>query len=196
MPNAFEVLAADHEEVLRLLAELEVGPAAAAGATSGQLALRQQLVQQLVIVESKHEAVEEMYFWPVVRERLANGDSLADLAQDQEQQGKFILDRLDKVTSPEHEEFDDQIAHFIQTGRAHIAFEEETVWPALRAALTVAEAENLGRELEDGKENAPTRPHPNTPLSPGLLKVAGAVVAAADRLRDAAIGRDGLADQP
>jgi hemerythrin-like domain-containing protein len=189
MPNAFEVLAKDHDEVMRMLAELEVGPVAATGASSDQIALRGQIVQQLVIEESKHEAVEEMYFWPIVRERLANGDDLADLAQDQEQQGKFILDRLDKVT-PGDEEFEAQVAHFIQTGRAHIAFEEETVWPALRAALTADEAENLGRELEDGKENAPTRPHPNTPTSPGLRKVAGAVVAAADRLRDAATGRD------
>lgn len=190
MTNAFEVLAKDHGEVLRILAELELGPVAATGANSEQLALRQQLVQHLVIEESKHEAVEDLYFWPVVREHLADGDNLANLAQDQEQQGKFILDRLDKVTSPEHEEFEDQVAHFIQTGRAHIAFEEEMVWPSLRAALTAEEAENLGRELEDGKENAPTRPHPNTPTSPGLLKVAGAVVAAADRLRDAATGRD------
>jgi hemerythrin-like domain-containing protein len=190
MPNAFDVLAKDHEEVLRILAELELGPVAATGANSDQLALRQQLVQQLVIAESKHEAVEEMYFWPVVRERLADGDNLADLAQDQEQQGKFILDRLDKVTSPEHAEFEDQIAHFIQTGRAHISFEEEAVWPPLQAALTAEEAENLGGEIEGGKENAPTRPHPNTPTSPALLKIAGAVVAAADRLRDAATGRD------
>jgi hemerythrin-like domain-containing protein len=190
MPNAFDVLAKDHEEVMRILAELELGPVAATGANPDQLALRQQLVQQLVIAESKHEAVEEMYFWPVVRERLADGDNLADLAQDQEQQGKFILDRLDKVTSPEHEEFEDQIAHFLQTGRAHIAFEEETIWPPLRRALTVEEAENLGHQLEDGKENAPTRPHPNAPTSPALLKITGAVVAAADRLRDAATGRD------
>jgi hemerythrin-like domain-containing protein len=188
MPNAFEVLAKDHDEVLRMLAELEVGPVLATGANSDQIALRGQIVQQLVIEESKHEAVEEMYFWPIVRERLANGDGLADLARDQEQQGKFILDRLDKVTTGD-EEFEAQVAHFIQTGRAHIAFEEETVWPALRAALTAEEAENLGSQLADGKDNAPTRPHPNMP-STGLLKVAGAVAAVADRLRDAATGRD------
>src|ERR1700722_20670993 len=157
MPNAFEVLAEDHQEVLRMLADLELGATAATGASSEQLDLRQKMVQLLVIVESKHEAAEDMHLWPAVRRHLSDGDDLANQAQDQEQQGKFILDRLDKVTSPEHEEFEDQVAHFIQTGRAHIAFEEEMVWPALRAAITAEEAENLGRELEDGKENAPTR---------------------------------------
>jgi hypothetical protein len=60
----------------------------------------------------------------------------------------------------------------------------------LRAALTAAEMDSLGRELEEGKKTAPTRPHPHTPASPGLLKTAGPAVAAADRLRDAAAGRD------
>lgn len=189
MPSAFEVLAQDHEAVLRMLSELELGPTAATGANPDQLALRQKMVQQLVIEESKHEAVEQMYFWPAVRGHLPDGDELASQAEDQEQQGKFILDRLEKV-SPEDAEFEDQIAHFISAGRAHIEFEQTIVWPVLVLALTVEEAADLGRELEEAKKTAPTRPHPNTPPLPGLLKTAGAAVAAADRLRDAITGRD------
>ena len=189
MPSAFEVLAKDHEEVKRMLSELELGPTAVTGATSDQLALRQKMVEQLVIEESKHEAVEEMYFWPAVRSHLTDGDELANQAQDQEQQGKFILDRLGKLL-PEDKEFEDQIAHFITVGRAHIEFEETAIWPALLLALTAEEAADLGRELEEAKKTAPTRPHPNTPSSPGLLKTAGAAVAAADRLRDAVTGRN------
>jgi hemerythrin-like domain-containing protein len=189
MPSVFEVLARDHQEVRRMLSELELGPVAATGATSDQLALRQKMVEQLVIEESKHEAVEEMYFWPAVRSRLTDGDVLADQGQDQEQQGKFILERLGKL-SPEDEEFEDQISHFISAGRSHIEFEETRVWPSLQLALTVEEADDLGRELAEAKETAPTRPHPNTPPPAGLLKAAGAVVAAADHLRDAVTGRD------
>jgi hemerythrin-like domain-containing protein len=188
MPNAFEVLAKDHEDVLRMLSELKLGPTAATGANSDQLALRQKMVEQLVIEESKHETVEEMYFWPAVRSHLTDGDYLANQGEDQEQQGKFILDRLGKL-SPEDEEFEDQITHFISTGRSHIEFEEMVVWPGLRSALTAEEADDLGRELAEAKETAPTRPHPNTPSTPGLLKTAGAAVAAADRFRDAVTGR-------
>jgi hypothetical protein len=108
-----------------MLTELELGPTAATAATADQLALRKKMTQQLVIEESKHEAVEET-----------------------------------------------------------------TVWPSLRDNLTAAEADDLGRKLEEGKVNAPTRPHPKTPASPGVLKAAGPAVAAADRLRDAATGRD------
>ena len=147
------------------------------------------MVQQLVIEESKHEAVEEMYFWPAVRESLTDGDDLADQAQEQEQEGKVVLDRLDKL-EPEDEEFEIQLTQFISAGRAHIAFEETAVWPRLRSVLTAEQSDNLGRKLEDGKKTAPTRPHPHTPASPGVLKTAGPAVAAADRLRDAATGRD------
>jgi hemerythrin-like domain-containing protein len=189
MASAFDVLAKDHEEVKRMLAELDLGPTAATGANSDQLALRKKMVQQLVIEESKHEAVEEMYFWPAVRQHLSDGDDLANQAQDQEQEGKEVLDKLDKL-EPGDEEFEAQLTQFIQAGRAHIAFEETTVWPSLRGALTAGEADDLGHKLEEAKKTAPTRPHPKTPASPGVLKTAGPAVAAADRLRDAATGRD------
>ncbi len=189
MSSAFEVLSKDHEEVKLMLAELERGPAATTGADAGQLALRKKMVQQLVIEESKHEAVEEMYFWPAVRDALTNGDDLANQAQAQEQEGKTILDRLEGL-APEDAEFETLLAQFIGAGREHIAFEETAVWPRLRTVLSAEQADDLGRKLEDGKKTAPTRPHPHTPASPGLLKTAGPAVAAADRLRDAVTGRD------
>jgi hypothetical protein len=189
MTSVFDVLAQDHAEVKRMLTELELGPTAATGADADELALRKRMVQQLVIEVSKHEAVEEMYFWPAVRSHVTDGTDLANQAQGQEQEGKEVLAKLDKL-APEDEAFEAQLSQFITAGRAHIAFEETTAWPSLRANLTAAEADDLGRKLQVGRENAPTRPHPKTPASPGVLKTAGPAIAAADRLRDAATGRD------
>jgi hemerythrin-like domain-containing protein len=189
MASVFDVLARDHGEVKRMLSELELGPTAATGANADQLALRKKMVQQLVIEESKHEAVEEMYFWPAVRSHLTDGTDLANQAQGQEQEGKEVLAKLDRLGA-EDDEFEARLSEFIAAGRAHIAFEETTVWPSLRDNLSASEADDLGRKLEEGKKTAPTRPHPKTPASPGVLKTAGPAVAAADRLRDAATGRD------
>jgi hypothetical protein len=61
MPSAFDVLASDHEQVERLLAQFEAAPAAS-GVNDSLLAARKQMAETLVIEESKHEAVEEMYF--------------------------------------------------------------------------------------------------------------------------------------
>ena len=188
MASVFEVLSRDHEEVKRTLSEFEAGPTAATGASPDQLALRKKMAETLIIEESKHEAVEEMYFWPTVRDRLPDGGRLADEATGQEQEAKQVLDRLDK-TSADDPEFETLIRTFIGAGRDHIAFEETLVWPGLRSALTSTEADELGDKLEQAKKTAPTRPHPGTPPSPGVLKSAGPVVAATDKARDAVTGR-------
>ena len=188
MPSVFEVLSSDHEEVKRMLLEFEAGPTAATGASADQLALRKKMAQTLVIEESRHEAVEEMYFWPAVRDRLPDGGRLADQANEQEQEGKQVLDALDKA-SADDPRFEELLGTFISAGREHIAFEETQVWPGLRAALSEAEASELGGRLEQAKKTAPTRPHPRTPAAPGVLKSAGPAVAAADKARDAITGR-------
>jgi Hemerythrin HHE cation binding domain len=188
MADVFSVLSKDHEEVKGMLAELAKGPTRATGATEDQLALRKKMAEQLVIEESRHEAVEEMYFWPAVREHVADGDRLADEATSQEQEAKHVLDRLDKLDAGEAE-FEQLLATFIQAGLEHIAFEETQVWPGMRAALSAQAAEDLGTKLAEGKKTAPTRPHPHTPPSPGVLKTAGPAAAAADKVRDKITGR-------
>ena len=103
MPSVFDILAIDHEQVKQLLTELEMGPTAGDGSTENRLAVRKKMAEQLVIEESGHEAVEEMYFWPAVRDRLPDGDQLADKAIGQEQEAKGVLDRLDKLGADEPE---------------------------------------------------------------------------------------------
>jgi hypothetical protein len=61
MPDLFDELSQDHQEVQRMLTELEIGPTAATGSSGSELALRKKMVEQLAIEESKHEALEEMY---------------------------------------------------------------------------------------------------------------------------------------
>jgi len=155
MPTAFDVLGRDHEEVKRMFTELELGPSAVTGADREQLALRMRMVRELVIEESKHEAVEQMFFWPLVRDRVTDGTDLANQAQSQERDGQEALGVLSKLT-PEDEEFESRLAEFIRAARAHIAFEETTVWPSLEAVLSAAESDDLGRQLEEGRK-APRR---------------------------------------
>jgi hemerythrin-like domain-containing protein len=184
MAGVFDVLAEDHVKVKQMLAELEAG-------TNGggpSVAARKKLAEELVIDESKHEALEEMYFWPAVRDKVSGGDKLADTAIAQEEEGKQILDKIDKLEADDPE-FDKLVSTFIKDGREHIEFEETQVWPALKAALSKEESEQLGAKIADGKKTAPTRPHPHTPAAPGVLKTAGPAAAAADRVRDKASGR-------
>jgi hemerythrin-like domain-containing protein len=188
MPDIFDVLSRDHEDVKQMLSELEKGPTAATGADDNQLALRKRMTEELIIEESKHEAAEEMYFWPTVREKVTDGDRLAGEAIGQEDEGKKVLNKLDKLHA-DNPEFETLLTEFIEAGREHIAFEESQVWPALRSALSESESSELAEKYETAKKTGPTRPHPNTPSSPGALKSAGPAAAAADRVRDAVSGR-------
>jgi hypothetical protein len=103
MADVFMVLSQDHQEVKRMLAELEQGPTRATGANQDQLALRKKMTEQLIIEESKHEALEEMYFWPAVREHHPAGNTLADEATGQEQEAKEVLAKLDKLEAGDPE---------------------------------------------------------------------------------------------
>lgn len=188
MTDAFDVLAKDHQEVKQMLAELAQGPTAAAGASENALLLRKNMTQQLIIEESRHEAAEEMYFWPAVREHLPGGDALADEAVSQEQHAKEVLDKLDKLDATDPE-FEQLIGTFSAAALEHITFEEDRVWPGLRGVLTEQAATELGDALITAKKAAPTRPHPHTPASPGVLKTAGPAVGLADKARDKMTGR-------
>ena len=188
MADVFTVLGQDHQEVKSMLAELEKGPTGATGATEEQLGLRKKMTEQLIIEESKHEALEEMYFWPAVREHLEGGDALADEATGQEQAAKQVLADLDKL-DPSDADFERLLAKFILDAKEHIEFEESRVWPLLRTALPAEISAELGSKITEGKKTAPTRPHPHTPPSPGALKTAGPIAAAADKARDAVTGR-------
>jgi hemerythrin-like domain-containing protein len=184
MTDVFDVLGRDHEEVKQMLSKLEEGPTAATGADEDQLQSRQKLVEQLIIEESRHEAVEQMFVWPAVREKVPGGDQLADRALAQEQGSEETLSKLDK-SDPGDPEFEKLLAEFIAAGREHMTFEESLVWPELRLALSAEEADRLADRCETAKQAAPTRPHPGKLSSPEALQSTGPVVAATDRIRDA-----------
>jgi hemerythrin-like domain-containing protein len=178
--NVFEVLAADHQEVKYILSQLETETASGARLTGNS---REKLVERLIIEESKHEAVEEMHFWPAVRDRLSGGNELADHAIKQEDEGKLVLDQLMNA-DPSDPVFGQLIDTFIRAAREHISYEEEQVWPKLQAVLNSNEQDELGQNLEESKNTAPTRPHPHAPSSAGAQKAAGPVAGLVDRARD------------
>ena len=118
-----------------MLTVLGETPGQSARAAGEVLNARKQLAEQLVIESSRHEAAEEQYFWPAVRERLGDRDQLADEGIGQESEAKEVLAKIDKL-EPSDPEFDRLIAEFIPAARRHIEFKETRVSPGLRQALS------------------------------------------------------------
>jgi len=185
MPDVFEVLGAAHRDVELMLDRMQdmIGAPAKLRDQGGALA------DTLITAVSQHEAAEEQYFWPAVRRNAGDGGSLAAGGIEQEAEGKKVLAELDGM-APDDPQFVPLMTKFDHAARAHIAYEEQQVWPGLRAALPADKAYGLGAKLARATQAGPTRPHPHTPPSPAVLKAAGPAVAAVGRLRDAASARD------
>jgi hypothetical protein len=188
MTDVFEVLGGDHAVIKRMLDALESSPDNSAGANGAVLAARKAVAERLVMDFSAHEAAEEQYFWPIVRERLPDGKGLADQGIGQETLAKQVLNELAKVDSRDLE-FDVLVDTIIPACRGHIEFEETQAWPGLRKALSPDESRKLGEKVIKAKKRGPTRPHPRTPPTPAVLATVGPALAAVDKLRDAVAGR-------
>lgn len=191
MVDAFTFLRSDHESVLGMFEVLDGAPQGKGAQLSG---LR-TMVTDLVVAESRHEAIEQHFFRPLVRERLEDGDRLADDAMAQENSGKRLLQKLENG-HPGEPEYHGALAAFIEAGRKHIAYEQNVVWPRMAAAPSESELQDLGATLARAEQKAPTRPHPDTPSGPGAQKTMGAAVAELDKLRDAVTGRSDPPDPP
>jgi hemerythrin-like domain-containing protein len=187
--DALTFLRQDHKSVLGMLEVLDEAPSGTGADVSGL----ETMVTNLIIAESQHEAVEEQFFWPAVRDALEEGDALADEAIKQEQEGKELLQRL-LDGKPGEAEYHEALQHFVEAGREHIAYEQDVVFPRFEAAVSREHLDKLGEKLERAKKIAPTRPHPGTPPNPTVLKTMGMVTATVDHVRDAFTGR--AADNP
>jgi hemerythrin-like domain-containing protein len=183
--DALTFLREDHKSVLGMLEMLDGAPSGSGAELSGL----GTMVTNLVIAESQHEAIEEQFFWPAVRDALDDGDDLADEAIAQEQEGKKLLQRLENG-EPGDPDYQQALQEFVKAGRGHIMYEQDVVWPKFEAAVSRDDLDKLGEKLEAAKKVAPTRPHPDTPPNPTVQKTMGAVAAMADHVRDAASGRD------
>ena len=187
--DALTFLRQDHKSVLGMLEVLYEAPSGSGAEVSGL----ETMVTNLVIAESQHEAIEEQFFWPAVRDALDDGDALADKAIEQEQEGKKLLQQLEDG-KPGEAAYQEALQQFVQAGREHIAYEQDVVWPQFEAAVGREQLEKLGEKLERAKKIAPTRPHPDTPPNPLVLKTVGKGAAIVDHVRDAFTGRE--ADNP
>jgi hemerythrin-like domain-containing protein len=182
--DALTFLREDHKSVLGMLEVLDGAPTNSGAEHSGLATM----VNNLVIAESQHEAIEEEFFWPAVRDALEDGDELADEAIAQEQAGKKLLQRL-ADGNPGEADYHDALQEFVKVGREHILYEQDVVWPLFEAAVSRQEREKIGEKLEVAKKIAPTRPHPDTPANPLVQKTMGTGAAVVDHVRDAVSGR-------
>lgn len=181
--DVIEAVTSDHRKLEDLITELQGGPVS----PLPPLRHRRILAQRLVMEASRHEAAEEQYLWPVVRDACEGGHRLMRTALDQERRAKRLLDRLEAAVS-RSEPFDGLVAEVAGALERHVDY-EEWVLTRLGAVLSDEVADRVGLRFRAARAAAPTRPYPRLPPVPGLLKVAAKTVGRLDRARDLATWR-------
>jgi hemerythrin superfamily protein len=145
---------------------------------------RTRIAHEVVHELAVHGEIEELLFYPAIRDAIADGDSAADEAIHEHVEIKETLNDLDRM-SADDEGFDAKMRELMAEVRHHVEEEEADVFPRFREAVSAEDLERLGGALRRAKSLVPTRPHPSAPTGPVGKLVASPPVALIDRVRDA-----------
>jgi hemerythrin superfamily protein len=175
--DAITMLKDDHKTVKELFTRFE-----SAGESAHKS--KRQIVDRIIEELSVHSAIEEQVFYPAVRSAVE--DATDDVLESLEEHHivKWTLSELEAM-DPRDERFDAKVGVLMETVRHHIDEEEGEMFPKVREAVGRKELQELGQEMEEARQAAPTRPHPRSPDQPPGNLVAGPVAAILDAGRDA-----------
>jgi hemerythrin superfamily protein len=177
--NVIEELMVDHREVEEMFERFKALP-------PGTLQ-RGEIAHEFTVELVRHSVAEEMYLYPAVRKHVDGGDTIADREIADHAEVEKLLKRLEGLDAADSE-FDAVAARLMTQVTSHVADEEQNLFPALAAACTPADLDELGDKIRSAKAKAPTRPHPSAPDTPPLNKLLAPGAGLVDRARDLLAG--------
>jgi hemerythrin superfamily protein len=173
--DAIALLKGDHREVEQLFKRFE-------RAGSGAHRAKGQLVASMIEALSRHAEIEELVFYPAVREQMPKSEPDALEALEEHHLVKVVLRELEGL-DPAAERFDAKVTVMMEAVRHHVKEEENDLFPKVRSRIDRRDLVEMGDALRRAKRVVPTRPHPAAPDTPPGNVVAGAAVAVIDRAR-------------
>ncbi|WP_042373239.1 hemerythrin domain-containing protein [Streptacidiphilus neutrinimicus] len=178
--NVIHELTVDHREVEEMFDRFNALPPGHPG--------RRDIADEFTIELVRHSVAEEIHLYPAVRQHVIGGDQLADREIADHAKAEQLLKKLEGLDIHQAE-FDTTAAQLITEVTAHVADEEQNLFPALAAACTGPELDELGEKVRSAKDKAPTRPHPSASDTPPLNKILAPGAGLVDRARDLLSGR-------
>ena len=168
--DAITLLKQDHKAVEKLFKQFE---------KTTQPAQQRKLAQRVIEELSVHAAIEEMVFYPAVRERVPKVEDTVLESLEEHHVVKWVLSELDDM-KPDHERFKAKMTVLMESVRHHVKEEESELFPEVRSVVKRKELGELGEAMEKAKKTAPTKPHPRAPDTPPGNLIAAAVSAPID----------------
>ena len=170
--DAITLLRQDHKAVEKLFKQFE---------KAKQPAEQRKVAEKVIKELSVHAAIEEMLFYPAVRERVPKVEDTVLESLEEHYIVKWVLAELEDM-KPDHERFKAKMTVLIETVRHHVKEEESELFPEVRKAVGRKELAEVGEALEKAKKTAPTRPHPRAPDTPPGNLVAGPAASVVDKV--------------
>ena len=171
--DAITLLKQDHKTVEKLFKQFE---------KAKQPAQQRKLAGQVIKELSVHAAIEEMVFYPAVRERVPKVEETVLESLEEHHVVKWVLSELEDM-KPDHERFKAKMMVLIENVRHHVKEEESELFPEVRSVIKRKELGELGEALEKAKKAAPTEPHPRAPDTPPGNLVAGPAAGVVDKAK-------------
>lgn len=177
-PEVTVLLTEEHGRLTRFLAEMQ---------ELGRPAARRDALVLLAQRMARHETAEQEAVYPVLA-RLPGGSDLRRRAVSQERalQRHLVRTMRRSALLPGGRGFRRDLETLASLLDEHRSFEEEEVFPLLRAAEDGAKRQIMGSWVRHAEDLAPTRPHPHAPRRLPALLALGPAFAAADRMRERA----------
>jgi hemerythrin superfamily protein len=173
--DALDALAEDHREAKELLKK--------ALATNDKTE-REEVTGQLVAELVRHSIAEETFIYPLMRNRIPNGDDEYQKDLDQHQALEETLQKLEQTDSadPKAKEL---LQHLEKLLDAHVEHEESYQFKQIRETVPKDQLINLNDNLQFVKASAPHHAHPGAPRSGVARFWSSPVVGTIDQIRDA-----------
>jgi hemerythrin superfamily protein len=178
--DAITLLKADHKDVEQLFKRFEK-------AGDHAYTEKRAIVDRIIEALSKHAAVEEQLFYPVVRATVPDTDAIALESLEEHHVVKWVLSELEQI-DPQHERFDAKVTVLIENVRHHVEEEEQEFFPKVRDELGRNALSDLGDAMVQAKKLAPTHPHPRSPDTPPGNLATGPLAGMVDRVGDTISG--------
>lgn len=156
-PDALTLLTRQHERIRELFESLS-------GRAPRPSQVKIDEVRELLSTLVKHAEIEELVFYPAVREVLSE-DDLLDESLEEHHAAEVLLYELER-TPAEAERYDAKITVLSELVLHHIEEEETELFPKVRDALDDERRRELGAAMQRAWKVAPSRPHPAAPDTP------------------------------
>jgi hemerythrin superfamily protein len=170
-PDAVELLVSQHERIKELFAAIE---ARSSRPSKAKLDDVRELISTLV----KHAEIEELVFYPAVREELDLGGDV-DESLEEHHAAELLMAELEKLPA-DAPRYDAKVTVLRENVLHHIDEEETELFPQVREALTEERRRELGGAMLRAWDIAPSRPHPLSPDTPPGNWLAGIPAAGLD----------------